>query len=245
MICGPAVGRRLHLRDCCYYRGFYSVCSLRLLMEQMPYNLLFRWFVRLAIGDAMWTYLVCSTNRDPLLEHDVVETFFTEIMGLANKQRLLSKERFSVDGILIPTRASRTNFRSKDYSDNPHANGTLDPDTDGKGKTLGAHKGHDLRDLALDCRACKVRPHVACSDTPEGNSAMDGHTSRHTGDGLSLVIRKRIGDHCYWSKTVGWIRHTVYRGVKRINQHFKLTTLASNRIRIVRTLTEIPQGAMQ
>ncbi|NYH18527.1 transposase [Paraburkholderia bryophila] len=65
---------------------FYSVRSERMLMEQMRYNLLFRWFVGLAIEDAVWDHSVFSKNRDRLLEHEVVEAFFTEVMSLADKR---------------------------------------------------------------------------------------------------------------------------------------------------------------
>lgn len=89
----------------------YSVRSERMLMEQMRYNLLFRWFVGLAIEDAVWDHSVFSKNRDRLLEHEVVEAFFTEVMSLADKQGLLSREHFSVDGTLIQAWASDC-FRS-------------------------------------------------------------------------------------------------------------------------------------
>lgn len=75
-------------------------------MVQMRYNLLFRWFVGLAIEDAVWDHSVFSKNRDRLLEHEVVEAFFTEVMSLADKQGLLSREHFSVDGTLIQAWAS-------------------------------------------------------------------------------------------------------------------------------------------
>ena len=77
---------------------FYSVRSERQVCEQLRYNLLFRWFVGLAIDDAVWDHSVFSKNRDRLLEHAVVEAFFTEVMQLADTRGLLSKEHFSVDG---------------------------------------------------------------------------------------------------------------------------------------------------
>ncbi len=82
-------------------------------MEQMRYNLLFRWFIGLAIGDAVWDHSVFSKNRDRLLEHEVVEAFFTEVMSLADKRGLLSREHFSMDGTLIQAWASHKSFRAK------------------------------------------------------------------------------------------------------------------------------------
>jgi transposase len=77
---------------------FFSVRSERQLMEQLRHNLLFRWFIGLAIDDEVRDHSVLSKNRDRLLEHAVVESFFAEVMRLADKRRLLSKEHFSVDG---------------------------------------------------------------------------------------------------------------------------------------------------
>lgn len=86
-------------------------------MEQMRYNMLFRWFVGLAMDDAVWDHSTFSKNRDRLLDHEVVEAFFTEVMRLADKQGLLSKEHFSVDGTLIQAWASHKSFVPKDDSD--------------------------------------------------------------------------------------------------------------------------------
>jgi transposase len=96
---------------------FYSVRSERMLMEQMRYNLMFRWFVGLAMDDKVWDHLVLSKNRDRLLAHEVVEAFFTEVMTTADKQGLLSTEHFSVDGTLIQAWASHKSFVAKDGSD--------------------------------------------------------------------------------------------------------------------------------
>jgi transposase len=102
---------------------FYSVRSERMLMEQMRYNLLFRWFVGLAIEDTVWDHSVFSKNRDRLLENEVIESFFTEVMTLADKAGLLSKEHFSVDGTLIQAWAGQKSFRPKDGSDDQTPNG--------------------------------------------------------------------------------------------------------------------------
>lgn len=104
---------------------FYSVRSERQLMEQMRYNPLFRWFVGLAIDDVVWDHSVFSKNRNRLLAHEVVESFFAEVMALADKKGLLSNEHFSVDGTLIQAWASQKSFRSKDGSDDqrPSAGG--------------------------------------------------------------------------------------------------------------------------
>ena len=114
---------------------FYSVRSERQLMEQIRYNLLFRWFVGLAIDDAPWDHSVFSKNRDRLLEHEVLEVFFTEVMTLADKAGLLSKEHFSVDGTLIQAWASQKSFKPKDGSDDQTPSGPgRNAQVDWKGK---------------------------------------------------------------------------------------------------------------
>jgi transposase len=90
---------------------FYSVRSERQLCEQLRYNLLFRWFVGLALDDPIWDHSTFSKNRDRLLAHQVVEGLFSEIMRLADARGLLSQEHFSVDGTLIQAWASQKTQR--------------------------------------------------------------------------------------------------------------------------------------
>ena len=94
---------------------FYSVRSERLLVEQIDYNLLFRWFVGLGMDDAVWNHAVFSKNRDRLLTSDVAQRFFAEVNLRAKK--FMSDEHFTVDGTLIQAWASQKSFRSKDGSD--------------------------------------------------------------------------------------------------------------------------------
>jgi transposase len=94
---------------------FYSVRSERLLVEQIDYNLLFRWFVGLGMDDAMWNHAVFSKNRDRLLNSEVAQRFFAEVNLRAKK--FMSDEHFTVDGTLIQAWASQKSFRAKDGSD--------------------------------------------------------------------------------------------------------------------------------
>jgi len=91
----------------------YSVRSERLLMEQLDYNLLFRWFVGLNMDDPIWDFTVFSKNRERLLEADVARAFFTEIGKLAREQGLLSDEHFTVDGTLIEAWAGQKSFKPR------------------------------------------------------------------------------------------------------------------------------------
>src|SRR3974390_241810 len=79
----------------------YTVRSERLLLEQLDYNLLFRWFVGLNLDDPIWDATVFSKNRERLLEGEVAEAFFRQVLQVARQNDLLSDEHFSVDGTLI------------------------------------------------------------------------------------------------------------------------------------------------
>lgn len=92
----------------------YTVRSERMLMEQLEYNLLFRWFVGLNMDEAVWVPTVFTKNRDRLLEGDVAEKFFQLVLTEARGAGLLSDEHFSVDGTLIEAWASQKSFRRKD-----------------------------------------------------------------------------------------------------------------------------------
>jgi transposase len=91
---------------------FYSVRSERLLMEQLNYNLLFRWFVGLEIDDPVWNHAVFSKNRDRLLNQDLAQRFFAHVKAQATG--LMSDEHFTVDGTLIEAWAGQKSFSRKD-----------------------------------------------------------------------------------------------------------------------------------
>jgi transposase len=97
----------------------YSIRSERMLMEQLQYNLLFRWFVGLDMDEPVWVASVYSKNRDRLLEGDIAQALFSEVLGLAKGEDLLSDEHFSVDGTLIEAWASQKSFQRKDRSSTP------------------------------------------------------------------------------------------------------------------------------
>lgn len=94
---------------------FYSVRSERLLMEQMNYNLLFRWFVGLELDEPVWNHAVFSKNRERLLNHEVAREFFRRVLAEAKPH--LSDEHFTVDGTLIEAWASQKSFQKKEDGD--------------------------------------------------------------------------------------------------------------------------------
>ena len=112
----------------------YSVRSERMLIEQLRYNLLFRWFVGLSPDEPVWHPTVFSKNRDRLLEGVVAEEFFSLIVEQARAKKLLSDEHFTVDGTLIEAWAGQKSFQRKKNSDDalnppprdPGSNPTVD-----------------------------------------------------------------------------------------------------------------------
>ena len=104
-------------------QAFYSVRSERQLMEQLDYNLLFRWFVGLGVDDPVWDVTVFTKNRDRLLEGEIAAKFLRAVLAQPKVKTLLSDEHFSVDGTLIQAWASMKSFRPKDGSGEPPAPG--------------------------------------------------------------------------------------------------------------------------
>jgi transposase len=95
----------------------YSVRSERLLMEQLDYNLLFRWFVGLNMDDAVWDHSTFSFNRERLFDAEIAQRFFEHTVLLGRLNDLVSDEHFSVDGTLLEAWASAKSFRPKDGED--------------------------------------------------------------------------------------------------------------------------------
>ncbi len=119
-----------HLLRALLLQVLYTIRSERMLMEQLDYNLLFRWFVGLEMDDRVWAPTVFTKNRDRLLRGEIAEAFFEAVLGQAKERRLLSSEHFTVDGTLIEAWASQKSFVAKgeeprDDDDDP-GNPTVD-----------------------------------------------------------------------------------------------------------------------
>src|SRR5246127_3431781 len=97
----------------------YSVRSERLLMEEIDYSVLFRWFVGTNLDEPVWDVTVFTKNRNRLLEGDVAREFLGEVVKQAQAQGLTSDEHFTVDGTLIEAWASLKSFRRKDQKNPP------------------------------------------------------------------------------------------------------------------------------
>jgi len=284
----------------------YTIRSERLLMEELDYNLLFRWFVGLSMDDAVWDHSVFSKNRDRLLKADIATKFLERVLVLARTHDLLSDEHFTVDGTLIEAWAGQKSFVKKDavpeMPDDPgnpsvnfhgetRTNGTHASTTDseaqlyrkGKGKeaklsfmghvvienrnglvvstaytqatgtaerasairmmkklnkngaddgTLGADKNYDTNEFVTTIRELNITPHVAQNTNRRGGSAIDKRTTRHPGYQISQWKRKIVEEVFGWIKTIGLMRKTRHKGVKRGGWMFTFTTAVYNLVRI-------------
>src|SRR5688572_29627564 len=123
-----------HLLRALMLQVLYSVRSEIQLMEQMDYNLLFRWFVGLGVDDPVWVPETFTKNRDRLQESQIAAKFFEQILTQAREAGLISKEHFTIDGTFIEAWASAKSFRRKDGSDEPPAGGGRNAKVDFKGE---------------------------------------------------------------------------------------------------------------
>ncbi len=112
----------------------YTVRSERMLMEQLNYNLLFRWFVGLNMDDPIWDVTVFTKNRDRLLEGDGAAAFFAQVLAQARSKKLLSDDHFTVDGTLIEAWAGNKSFKRKDSPHEPPPDDPGNPDVDFHGE---------------------------------------------------------------------------------------------------------------
>ena len=115
---------------------FYSIRSERLLMEQLDYNLLFRWFVGMEMDEAVWNHAVFSKNRERLLNEELAEAFFQRVLKIARPY--LSDEHFTVDGTLIEAWASHKSFRPKDEEPKP-GDGSREVNFHGEARSNSTH----------------------------------------------------------------------------------------------------------
>ena len=130
-------------------QALYTIRSERQLMEQLNYNLLFRWFVGLGIDEPVWSPTTFTKNRDRLLSGDIAAAFFDAVLIHADTARLLSHEHFTVDGTLLEAWASQKSFRPRD--EEPPTGGGSNPAVDfhGHRRTNDTHQSTTDPDARL------------------------------------------------------------------------------------------------
>ena len=156
---------------------FYSIRSERLLIEQLDYNILFRWFVGLEMDEPVWVPTVFTKNRDRLLQHAVAHSFFQRVVARAAD--LMSDEHFSVDGTLLEAWASQKSFQRKDG------------DTDGDGRNFhGQERKNDTHVSKTDPDARLYRK----SNNTEARLAYLGHLLMENRHGLIVDAQATTAD---------------------------------------------------
>jgi transposase len=160
----------------------YSIRSERMLMEQLDYNLLFRWFVGLSMDDRIWDATVFTKNRDRLLRGHIAVLFFEQVLAEARERGLTSDEHFTVDGTLVEAWASLKSFKRKDGSD-----GKTPPDDPGN-PTVNFHgekRSNDTHQSTTD-------PDARLATKGSGQEAklfFMGHVVMENRNGLAVGAR--------------------------------------------------------
>ena len=155
----------------------FSIRSERQLMEQMQYNLLFRWFVGLGVDDPVWVPTVFTKNRDRLLTTDIARKLLAAILSDKAVAPLLSDEHFSVDGTLIETWASMKSFKPKAETD------SAEPAAGEAGSGGGATRAGEGRNAEVDFQARSART----KPTPLSQTPQPGSIARATARKPSFV----------------------------------------------------------
>jgi transposase len=153
----------------------YGVRSERLLVEQLGYNLLFRWFVGLALEDQVWDHSSFSKNRDRLIEHEAARGVFTEVLAQAKDKDLLSDEHFSVDGTLIRAWASHKSFVPKDGPPPPQSGSHANPEVDFRGQKRSNATHQSTTDP--DARLYRKSSHTAAIPCYMGHVLMENRNA--------------------------------------------------------------------
>ncbi len=157
-------------------QAFYTIRSERQLMEQLDYNLLFRWFVGLSMDDPVWVATVYSKNRDRLVAGEVAARFLQAVLQGERVRRLLSEEHFSVDGTLIEAWASMKSFRRKDGGDDDAAGAGRNAERDFR----GARRANATHASASDADARLYRK----GDGQSSRLCFMGHLLMENGNAL-------------------------------------------------------------
>lgn len=160
----------------------YSIRSERQLMEEIEFNILFRWFVGLGLDAPVWDHSTFTKNRDRLLESDIARLFFAKVVERAKRKRFLSDEHFTVDGSLIEAWASMKSFQPKDGNNDGGgmAGGGSNPDVDFRGQA----RSNDTHESKTDKDARLYRK----SNGAESRLAYLGHVLMENRNGLAVDV---------------------------------------------------------
>jgi len=165
--------------------ALYSVPSERMFCERLRYDLLFRWFLDMSMVDGTFDASSFSRNRERLLEHEVAHRFLQTVVRLAERNRLMSSEHFSVDGTLIQAWASMKSFRPKEEKDSDRGDGNGWADFKGK------ERKNDTHESRTDPEAKLYRK----GDGKEARLCFGEHVLMENRNGLivDIAVRPAVG----------------------------------------------------
>jgi transposase len=195
-------------------QAFFTVRSERQLIEQIDYNMLFRWFVGLSLDDAVWDASSFSKNRDRLMQADVAREFLAALLALPRVKGLLSSDHFSVAGTLIDAWASMKSFRPKDGSGKPPGEGR-----NGERDFHKEKRSNDTHASATDADARLFRK----SSGRESRLCFIGHALMENRNGLAVAAEV--------SHATGTAeRDTALKLIDRYRRQDRRVTLAADRL---------------
>ena len=162
-------------------QALYTVRSERLLMEQLNYNLLYRWFVGLNMDDPVWDATVFSKNRERLLGGRIVQEFFGQVIEQARSRHLLSDEHFTVDGTLVEAWAGHKSFKPKGSKSGKPPDDPGNPTVD----FTGQKRSNETHASTTDPEARLYRK----SNGTESKLCYSGHVLMENRHGLAVAVR--------------------------------------------------------
>lgn len=166
--------------------ALYSVRSERLFVEQLGYNLLFRWFLDMGLDEDVFDASTFSKNRARLMEYDVAGEFFRAVVERARKGGLMSSEHFTVDGTLIEAMASLKSFKSKDRDDDEPKGGGRNALVDFKGEK----RSNETHESTTDPESRLYRKGFA----HEAKLYFSGHALMENRNGLLVDVKIALAD---------------------------------------------------
>lgn len=159
----------------------FSIRSERQLVQHLEYNLLYRWFVGMNMDEQAWNHSTFSANRERLFGEAITQKFFTQVLRIAQWQKLVSDEHFTVDGTLIEAWASMKSFVKKDGSGKPPEDGGRNPTVDFKGESRSNDTHHSTTDP--DARLYKK------GDGEKSRLCYMGHALMENRNGLVVDVQ--------------------------------------------------------
>jgi transposase len=164
----------------------YTIRSERQLMEQINFNIMFRWFVGLNIDDQVWDHSTFTKNRERILGSEITQLFFAKVTELARKKKILSSEHFTVDGTLIEAWAGIKSFQEKEEENGENK---TEPPRDGGGNAAVDFHGKKLTSRTHESKTDPQARLYKKSKGSEAKLVYMGHVLMENRNGLAVDVQ--------------------------------------------------------